>query len=83
MAIRADFHLQIVSDGRARFERIAAGAGNADRLVFGMDVGFHGNLVNVCGRIDTHQTDAIATPTRELPSEFENSMPGNYGGRAS
>jgi hypothetical protein len=48
-----------------------------------MDVGFHGNLVNVCGRIDTHQTDAIATPTRELPSEFENSMPGNYGGRAS
>jgi hypothetical protein len=45
-----------------------------------MDFGFHVNLVMVCGRIDAHQIDAIATPTHELPPEFENSIAGNFAG---
>jgi hypothetical protein len=68
-------------DGGAGLERIAASAGYADCFVFGMDVGFHGNLVIVCGRIDAHPIDAIATPPHELPSESRNSMPDNFGPR--
>jgi hypothetical protein len=46
-----------------------------------MDIGFHGNLVIVCGRIDAHPTDAIATPSHELPSKSTNSMPTTFGPR--
>jgi hypothetical protein len=44
MAIGANFDLQILADGRARLELVAAGAGDRDEFVFGMDAGFHGNL---------------------------------------
>jgi hypothetical protein len=41
MAVRADFDLEVVSQSRLRFERIPAGAGDADFFVFGMRIGFH------------------------------------------
>jgi len=44
MAVRADFDLEIVSQSRARLERIPAGAGNTDFFIFGMRIGFHGSL---------------------------------------
>jgi hypothetical protein len=81
VAIRTNLDLQIVADGGAGFERIPAGAGDVDRLIFGMDFGFHGTLVIVCGRINAHPDDAIATPPQELPPEFENSMATTLGPR--
>ena len=44
MAVSTDFHLEIVSQSRARLERIPAGAGNTDFFIFGMRIGFHGSL---------------------------------------
>ena len=52
MAIRADFDLQIMADGRARLERIAASASDGNCFVFGVDGGLHVNLVVAGGRID-------------------------------
>ena len=45
MAVGADFDLEIAADGRAGREGVAAGAGDGDFFVFGMNAGFHGNLV--------------------------------------
>jgi hypothetical protein len=42
MAVGADFDLQIVTQGRPRLERVAAGAAHADFFVFRMRIGFHG-----------------------------------------
>lgn len=36
MAVRADFHLQIVTQGRAGLERVAARAADGDLFVLGM-----------------------------------------------
>jgi hypothetical protein len=83
MAIRTNFDLQIVAYGGASLERIAACAGDVDRFVFGMNVGFHENLVIVYGRIEAHRIDAIATPTLKLPAKIRKSMPDNFWGRAS
>ena len=44
MAVRADFDLQVVSQSRARLERIPARAGDTDFFVIGMRIGFHGSL---------------------------------------
>jgi hypothetical protein len=44
MAVRAHLDLQIMSEGRARLERITARAGDGDLFVLGMDGGFHGVL---------------------------------------
>jgi hypothetical protein len=42
MAVRADFDLQVVTEGRARMEGVPAAAGHRDLFVFGMDCVFHG-----------------------------------------
>ncbi len=43
VAIRADFNAQHVAfDGRARLERMAAGAVHRDRVIIGVNTGFHG-----------------------------------------
>jgi hypothetical protein len=34
-----------------------------------MNVGFHGNLVIVYGRIEAHRIDAIATPSPQVAAE--------------
>src|SRR5271169_5846749 len=47
MAVRADFYLQVVSDGRASLELIPASASDGDVMVFGMNAGFHRNLVSL------------------------------------
>ena len=44
MTVRADFNLQILANGRAGLELIAAGASDRDDFVFWMDAGFHRNL---------------------------------------
>src|SRR5437660_908374 len=44
MAVRAHLDLQILTEGRARLERIAARAGDGDLSVVGVDCGFHGGL---------------------------------------
>ena len=49
MAVRADFHLEIVSQSRLRLERIAAGAAHVDFFVIRVRVGFHG--ISLSGRI--------------------------------
>lgn len=42
VAARADFDAQHVAlDGRARLESISAGTVNGDRMVVGVDTGFH------------------------------------------
>jgi hypothetical protein len=46
-----------------------------------MDVGFHGNLVDV-GRIAAHRSDANATPTLKLPAKIRKSMADTFRGRA-
>jgi hypothetical protein len=43
MAVRAHFDLQIVSQRRARLERIAAAAVDGNFFVLGMNAGFHGS----------------------------------------
>ena len=52
MAIGANFDLQIMADGRAGLELIAAGTSDCDDFIFGMDAGFHRNLDKSNGRID-------------------------------
>jgi hypothetical protein len=42
MAVRAHFDLEIMAQGRARLERVAAAAGHADFFVFRMNAVFHG-----------------------------------------
>src|SRR5216683_7223088 len=44
MAIGANFDLQILANGRARLEMVAAGASDRDDFIFWMDAGFHRNL---------------------------------------
>ena len=44
MAVRADFDRKVVSQSRPRLERVPARAGDADVVVFGMRIGFHGSL---------------------------------------
>src|SRR3954466_7139519 len=42
VAVRAHLDLQIVSEGRAGLERVAARAADRNLFVFGMALGFHG-----------------------------------------
>jgi hypothetical protein len=66
MAIGANFDLQILANGRASLEMVAAGASNRDDFVFWMNAGFHGNLDIVgSGRIDEPSQRCAATP--EIP----------------
>src|ERR1700736_3527807 len=44
MAIGANFDLQILANGRASLEMVAAGASDFDDFIFWMDAGFHRNL---------------------------------------
>src|SRR5882672_12602763 len=44
MAVGANLDLQILADGRASLEMVAAGTSDRDDFVFWMDAGFHGNL---------------------------------------
>ena len=44
MAVRADFHLEVVSQCRTRLEGVAAGAAHIDFFVVRMRIGFHGFL---------------------------------------
>jgi hypothetical protein len=44
MAIGANFDLQILANGRASLEMVAAGASDRDDFVIWMNAGFHGNL---------------------------------------
>jgi hypothetical protein len=44
MAVGADLDLQVMTYGRPGLERIPAGAGHVDLLIFRMDGGFHINL---------------------------------------
>src|SRR5262249_2067085 len=44
MAVRADFDLQVVAEGRARGEGIPAAASDGDVFVIGVDGFFHGVL---------------------------------------
>jgi hypothetical protein len=44
MAVRAHLDLQIVTEGRARLERVPARAGDGDLFVLRVDSGFHGGL---------------------------------------
>src|SRR5256886_8686786 len=53
MAVRAHLDLQIMSEGRARLERVATRAGDGDLFILGMDGGFHGVLTVSCE--DAHQ----------------------------
>jgi hypothetical protein len=41
MAIGTDFHLQILTDRRARLELVPAGAGDRDFFVVRVNAGFH------------------------------------------
>src|SRR5580700_8386766 len=47
MAVRAHLDLQIVTESRARLERMAAGAADGDLFVLGVDRGFHGRTLTV------------------------------------
>jgi hypothetical protein len=68
-------------DGGAGLERIAASAGYADCFVFGMDVGFHGNLVIVLAESMRIQSMPAPRLAHELPSKYQNSMPTTWGPR--
>src|SRR6266704_2983823 len=50
VAGRADFHVQILAQGRAGLERFSAAADDLDFLVIGMDFDFHG-VVLACGAL--------------------------------
>src|ERR1017187_3820928 len=45
VAVRADFHLQVVSDGGASLELLPTGASACDVPVFGMNAAFRSTLV--------------------------------------
>src|SRR5690606_21849726 len=49
MAGRADLHVQLLVQGRARLEGVAAGAHHLDLVILGMNAGFHGESSGVCG----------------------------------
>jgi hypothetical protein len=56
MAVRADFHMQILADGGAGLESVAATADHVDFRVLGMDIRFHVlNLPNACKKV-AHDT---------------------------
>jgi hypothetical protein len=44
MAVRAHLDLQVMTERRARLERVAARAADRDLFVLGMDLVFHGTL---------------------------------------
>jgi hypothetical protein len=44
MAVGTNFDLQILANGRASLELIAAGTSDRDDFIIWMDAGFHGNL---------------------------------------
>src|SRR5271154_6474414 len=44
MTVRTNFDLQILPDGRARFELVAAGTSNRNLLVVWVNASFHRNL---------------------------------------
>jgi hypothetical protein len=54
-----------MANGRASLEMVAAGAGNVDDFVFGMNAGFHGNLDMSVAAESTNLRRCAATP--EIP----------------
>src|SRR5579859_278253 len=48
VAAGAHFHVQVMAQGRAGLEGVAAAAGHGDGFVVRMDAGFHGNLCRDC-----------------------------------
>jgi hypothetical protein len=56
MAVRADFHMQILADSGAGFESVAAAADHVDFSILRMDVRFHVlSLPNACKKV-AHDT---------------------------
>jgi hypothetical protein len=41
MAVGTDFQMDILTDGRARLDHVAATAGSRDLFILGMDFRFH------------------------------------------
>src|SRR5882672_9806191 len=66
MAIGANFDLQILANGRASLEMVAAGASDLDDFVFWMDTGFHGNLDVSVAAESTGTEVRVATPKTPL-----------------
>jgi hypothetical protein len=62
MAIGANFDLQIMANGRASLEMVAAGASNRDDFIFWMNAGFHGNLDMSVAAESTSLQRSAATP---------------------
>src|ERR1700676_4353890 len=63
MAVGANFNLQILANGRASLELVAAGAGDRDDFVIRMNAGFHGNL-NLVKRQNRRAPQRCASPRR-------------------
>jgi hypothetical protein len=83
VAIRANFDLQILTDGRTRLELVPAGARDRDLFVFGMDAGFHKNLLtSVTAESKCFQRKgSIATP--KTPNVLARSQEINAKNRAA
>jgi hypothetical protein len=81
MAVGTHFDLQILTDGRTRLELVSAGARDRDLFVFGMDAGFHGNLIVMCGRIEAlslkkRQRHALGPYLLAKSYDFNDQKPG-------
>jgi hypothetical protein len=72
MAVGANFDLQVLTDGRTRFELVAAGARDRDRFIVWVDAGFHWETsYSCCGRIDERELEARHRHTLKTPNAGE------------
>jgi hypothetical protein len=62
MAVRTNFDLQILPDGRAGLELVSAGTGDRDLFVLWVNAGFHRNLVDLLRQNRFAWNQATATP---------------------
>ncbi len=65
MAVRTNFDLQILPDGRAGLELVSAGTSDRDLFVLWVNAGFHRNLVSVAAesiRLASSDRHAMGTP---------------------
>jgi hypothetical protein len=62
VAIGTNFDLQILANGRARLEMVAAGAGDRDEFIFWVNAGFHRNLDMSVAAESTSPEGCAATP---------------------
>jgi hypothetical protein len=79
MAIGANFDLQIMANGRASLELVAAGASNRDDFIFWMNAGFHGNLDMSVAAESTSLERCAATPEIPLGSKCRKSRAPKTG----